>query len=66
MWERIKHKKQQRHMYMLSDIDPELLARIRLYAIGKEIPIYKAFEYLILKGLASEARNLSQLKEDGK
>jgi len=60
MWERIKHKKQQRHMYMLSDIDPELLTRIRLYAIGKEIPIYKAFEYLILEGLKSEAKEIQK------
>ena len=41
---------------MLSDIDPDLLTRIRLYAIGRSIPIYKAFEHLILEGLKSEAR----------
>jgi len=37
--------------YMLSDIMPELLTRVRLYAASKRIPIYRAFEHLLATGL---------------
>jgi hypothetical protein len=44
----------ERHIYCIPDIDPALLRRVRLYAIAKDIPLYKAFDLLLWRGLAAE------------
>ena len=38
-------------------MDPILLARVKMYASGHGIPIYKAFQKLLWKGLAAEAND---------
>ena len=53
-----------RNMYMLSHIEPWLLARIRLYAKGTDTPIYKVFEHLLVRGLKSESGKVSCPESD--
>ena len=53
-----------RNIYTLSHLDPKLLSRIRLYAIGKDIPIYKAIEYLLWKGLSFDKGKMAPLEDN--
>jgi len=51
---RYKTNAAKRRMFVISNIDKELMAKIRLYAIAKDMPLYQAAQYLIRLGFAAE------------
>ena len=49
-----KRRQKPRNIYCVSDLDPALVRRIKLYAIAKRMLICEAFSSLLWRGLAAE------------
>ena len=59
-----KKKKSQRKFYLLSNFDRNLLIRVKLYALNKQIFIWQAFEELCTKGLLYDAEHELRTMQD--
>jgi len=59
-----KKKKSQRKFYLLSNFNRNLLIRVKLYALNKQIFIWQAFEELCIKGLLYDSEHELRTMQD--
>ena len=56
-------RKSPRSIFSVAEMDPALEVRIKMYAVGRGIPIYKAFAEILWKGLESVASDPIKVTE---